>query len=248
MNALDRLIFLACILGFLISCDGPSSNNDNSNRGYMHPLGPGRIVGWKLNNVRGDGACFYHAIIHQMKLQRMNKELGALEGMLTNEIKPGYSSNIEGSLYAALRKQIVGEHYVYKNNYPLAEWAEDNEMKKFAELYPNVALLIVNTLTPQHGYYQLYFQNKDNVVHTTYQGENSLSVDGMELDGDEATKLTSLHELVKNKKYIVRIAYTGNHYMSVVYNPQLKTGLFRDEYLAPGYTKPGAADNPISGS
>ena len=89
------------------------------------------------------------------------------------------------------------------------EWAEDATIDEFVTEVP-VILAIVDTRRPDSGYV-CYYLDADGTVMTNSDIDLFLPTD----------------------KPIIRIAATGNHFLSVVQNPELNAGRLRSGYMAP---------------
>ena len=89
------------------------------------------------------------------------------------------------------------------------EWAEDRTIDEFVTKVP-VILAIVDTRRPDDGYV-CYYLGADETVTTNPDIDLFLPTD----------------------KPIIRIAATGNHYLSIMKNPELNAGKLRDGYIAP---------------
>ena len=89
------------------------------------------------------------------------------------------------------------------------EWAEDRTIDEFVTKVP-VILAIVDTRRPDDGYV-CYYLGADKTVTTNPDIDLFLPTD----------------------KPIIRIAATGNHYISIMKNPELNAGRLRDGYIAP---------------
>jgi ankyrin repeat protein len=89
------------------------------------------------------------------------------------------------------------------------EWAEDRTIDEFVTKV-SVILAIVDTRRPDDGYV-CYYLGADETVTTNPDIDLFLPTD----------------------KPIIRIAATGNHFLSVVQNPELNAGRLRSGYMAP---------------
>jgi hypothetical protein len=89
------------------------------------------------------------------------------------------------------------------------EWAEDRTIDEFVTKVP-VILAIVDTRMPDSGY-TCYYLGADGTVTTNSDTDLFLPTD----------------------KPIIRIAATGNHYLSIMQNPGLDMGRLRNGYIAP---------------
>ena len=83
------------------------------------------------------------------------------------------------------------------------EWAGDDELNSFVQKF-KVILAVIYTRTPEGGFSDVRYSSNNDVVHLSIS--DSIPID----------------------MPIVRIAYTGNHFLSVHLHPQLSNGIVHD--------------------
>jgi Ran GTPase-activating protein (RanGAP) involved in mRNA processing and transport len=88
-------------------------------------------------------------------------------------------------------------------NFRDREWADDSTFDTFVTEFPDVILAIIDTRNPSAGF-TCYYVNDDGVVITNTGEEYSLTI--------------------PQDKMIIRIAATGNHFLSVRAHPNLERG------------------------
>jgi hypothetical protein len=137
-------------------------------------VGPEAIQGWKLENVKSDGNCFYRAVIEQMRLINHTFLDCHLEGTEDHD---------------RLRLKIQGREF--KDG----QWADVQEIEKLV-LEFDLVLAIVDTRSPQDGLHYYYKVDNDSISDTKRESD------------------------LDHTKKIIKLAYTGNHYLSVLNHPQ----------------------------
>lgn len=157
-------------------------------------IGPPAIPGWNLQDVPGDGNCFYYAIIDQMRLINHSFLNTILEGTEAIDV---------------LRLRLQGNH-----NFRDGEWANDEIINAFNSEFPDIVLAIADTRYPERGFQLRYVHNETPITHT---------------DINDGTP----EHLNANRNTIIRIAATGNHFLSVRAHPTLQNGALRGAFNAP---------------
>jgi hypothetical protein len=99
---------------------------------------------------------------------------------------------------------------VQRANFRDREWAEDSTFDIFVTEFPDVILAVIDTRNPDAGFTFYYMGDDGNVI----------------------TNMGDLNLVVPNDRIIIRIAATGNHFMSVISHPGLTNGAIIDEWNA----------------
>tara|TARA_B000000565_G_C23781595_1_gene376181 strand:+ start:1001 stop:4711 length:3711 start_codon:yes stop_codon:yes gene_type:complete len=103
----------------------------------------------------------------------------------------------------SLRLKIQGRKFKDK------EWAGQQEMINFAQEFKDVILCFIDTRYPDAGFAAFFYNEKTKKVEEyNPKEERPLPID----------------------KKIVRLAFTGNHYMSVLEQPALGNGVLKNEF------------------
>ena len=174
--------FLSVESDFRISAARPTRNTDLvrseslADSVAQEVIGPRQINGWDLQDVRGDGNCFYRAIADQI-----------------NRVDPDLFQGLErGREHVTLRRIVSGNGD--------GIWAEDDDLDQFVRAFSGrYVLAIVDTRMPQCGYSYRYLNREGELI--TNNGSN-----------------LSLFDIPRNRS-IIRIAATGNHFLSVISGP-----------------------------
>ena len=141
---------------------------------------------YTIEDVRGDGNCFYRAVADQMEQQQLSKFK-----------KDGVE------LHTSLRRLVQGE------NSENREWANVYHLLKLVK-ETDVVIAVVDTRYPELGFRCYFKNNRGEIAETYYPSEFA-------------------KEAVGNKT-IIRLAYTGNHYMSVRGHNALRSGALRTAF------------------
>jgi tetratricopeptide (TPR) repeat protein len=139
-------------------------------------IGPRFIKHWNLYDVKGDGNCFYYAVIDQLQL---------LKHPFLKQIP------LTRAPHDFLRSKIQGTSYHNR------EWAGDDEIEKTAHEL-NIVIAIINTTHPDSGYTYYYF-NKGETLATINVGQITTPPPDQQ---------------------VIKLAFTGNHFLSVRQEPQ----------------------------
>ncbi len=99
---------------------------------------------------------------------------------------------------------------IQRENFRDRQWADDQTFDQFVQEFPDVILAVINTGNPNSGFTLYYVDNDGEVI--TNIGDPSL--------------------VVPNDRIIIRIAATGNHFMSVRGHPDLENGAIHEAYSA----------------
>lgn len=150
-------------------------------------IGPSTIIGFSLQNVEGDGNCFYRAVVDQIKL-------------IDNELLYKISPTTEHHDW--VRGKVQGVQFKDR------EWADDTTFIQFIKEFPNFILSVIDTRFPINGFTCYYYSNNEIIVNTG--NDNSLIMP------------------INNK--IIRIAATGNHFLSVRSHPAMINGAIRIQF------------------
>lgn len=115
-------------------------------------IGPRRIPGWELHDVRDVGNCFYEAVAHQMELLHYLFPVPA-----------------GTEVHDSLRARVQGEYFQDR------EWTDDLQIDAFVKKFPDVMLAIVDTRTPGNGFVHYYTgEDGDVVTHVPDDGKSLL--------------------------------------------------------------------------
>lgn len=90
---------------------------------------------------------------------------------------------------------------IQKDEFKDEEWAEDKQIDEFVKLFPDIILAIVDTRSPRNGFTYYYLDVDGSVITQTPDVTNALP-----------------------ERPIVRLAATGNHFLSVVRHPNYSKG------------------------
>mgnify|MGYP005843068357 CR=1 FL=1 len=104
----------------------------------------------------------------------------------------------------SLRLRVQGQDFKDE------EWVDDKQIDEFLKKFPDILLAVVHTRFPQNGF-TCYFYD------VTKKNTTILSPQDLESN-------------LPNNKNIMRLAYTGNHFLSVVKHPELEKGLITWPY------------------
>jgi predicted house-cleaning noncanonical NTP pyrophosphatase (MazG superfamily) len=137
--------------------------------------GPSTIPGWQIQNVLGDGNCFYHAVIEQFRL---------IAHPFLQEVPPGTEP------HALLRLRVQGQ--AYKDG----EWSSDEDLAQFISRF-GVTIAVVDTRFLEAPSYTYKFLVQ-------------------EADGSSTIQEVFDPSAITNRNPIIRLAYTGDHFLSVV--------------------------------
>jgi hypothetical protein len=115
-------------------------------------------------------------------------------------INHDFSKSVPGStdVHVALRGRIQ------RDNFKDYEWEDDQHIDSIVRLFPDIILAVVDTGIPEKGFECCSFDDKDVITYIDEDGVN----------------------LPINKK-IIRITYTGNHFLSVISHSDLASGRIR---------------------
>ena len=176
---LQLAAILMKLLGFMVEEERESEVKTESLKMAQQSgvIGPKYIPGWVLQDVFGDGNCFFYAVAHQLQL---------IQHPFISEIPEGTDANHVLRLRAQDTK--------FKDR----EWAGDKEIFAIAENL-NLIVAVVHTadMTQTFTY---YFINQSG-------------------DGEVTNDLNTVKASVLKNKALIKIAYTGNHYLSVMTTP-----------------------------
>lgn len=142
--------------------------------------------GFDIQDVPGDGSCFYRAVADQLKQQ----------GNVTFE-----QENVE--LHQSLRSRVQGKDVNDK------KWADIDDLVALIKK-TEVVIAIVDTRYPELGF-RCYFINKQGKLAEAYSPE------------EFKQNAVASHP-------IIRLAYTGEHYISIIGYPALAAGALREEF------------------
>jgi hypothetical protein len=106
---------------------------------------------------------------------------------------------------------------VQRENFRDREWAEDSTFDSFVTEFPDVILAIIDTRNPERGF-TCYYIDEDGTVTTN--------------NGDMEIELPD--------RPIIRLAATGNHFLSVRVHPQLDAGAITNAYIQPKHLEVSA--------
>ncbi len=105
-------------------------------------IGPKKINGYVLQDVPGDGNCFYYAVVEQLK-----------------KVAPNFLANTAG---------IPDYHFirmhVQKDKFKDKEWADENNFNSFVQNF-RVALAIIDTRYPENGFNNVRYYDGQKIVH-----------------------------------------------------------------------------------
>jgi hypothetical protein len=134
-------------------------------------IGAREIPGWILQDVPGDGNCFYYAVEHQMR--QLNLQIPITNGTCIAD---------------ALRLRVQGEYFQDQ------EWADNHHIETFVRTF-NTILAVIDTRYVSAGF--TYYYHDENEHNITNRGDMPLPPN----------------------KPLLKLAYTGNHFLSVVNHP-----------------------------
>ncbi|OJV47124.1 MAG: hypothetical protein BGO28_01620 [Alphaproteobacteria bacterium 43-37] len=102
-------------------------------------------------------------------------------------------------------------------NFSDRRWADDRIFDKFVQQFPDTILAVIDTRNPEAGFTG-YYQSSGfwRQVVTNTGGDDSL--------------------VLPTDRSIIRIAATGNHFLSVRNHPALTRGIIRNSYASSGVT------------
>lgn len=149
-------------------------------------IGPRDILGFKLEENKGLGNCFYEAVAHQMQINNHQ---------FIHTIPIG--TDPHDSLRLAIQRA----------NFRDRKWADDSTFDRFVTEFPDIILAVIDTRNPSAGF-TLYYMDNENVI--TNAGDHDL--------------------VVPNGKITIRIAATGNHFMSIISHPHIENGAIHEPF------------------
>jgi len=98
---------------------------------------------------------------------------------------------------------------IQKDEFKDEEWAEDKQIDEFVKLFPDTILAIVDTRSPKNGFTYYYLDVDGSVITQTPDVTNALP-----------------------ERPIVRLADSGNHFLSVVRHPTIQRGIVLNAFRA----------------